>query len=297
MFPSLLYLWLAGRPGQRLRSLSLAAPAFLIPIGATVLLTLALGVNLDAMGDTHFAKLKFIFLIGPDNPGFRFSFLSSAHITAILNQVLLSALPGIMALLFVGIFYRRRIDWRDPFLRVLVIAAFFLQVFAATWNPDIGVHRDFDLFAVIGFGYTLLGAWLMIRTVRPFPVLEHAGLAMVVLSAVLAGTLIGVNHTRVTPVDMERGSLALVLGNKHYQVDELDEAERHLRMALRDPRSAGDAHVVLGDVLCRKGDYLGAISHFEAGLRMDIEEGLKTYAAEQLEKLRRLQRKRLPRHP
>ena len=120
---------------------------------------------------------------------------------------------------------------------------------------------------------------------------------MVVLSAVLAGTLVGVNHTRVVPVDMERGNLALALGNKHYQVDDLDEAERYLRMALRDPRSAGAAHAMLGDVLGRKGDLEGAIFQFEAALRLEVEPGLKAFAQEQLEKFRSLRRKRRPRQP
>ena len=67
------------------------------------------------------------------------------------NELALVALPGLLALLGVVLFARRQVDGKDPFLRFLVISTVFVQLFASTWNPELGAYADWDLFSVAGF--------------------------------------------------------------------------------------------------------------------------------------------------
>jgi hypothetical protein len=198
LFPSLLYLWLAKlrkrTPRENLNELFAAGAGFLAPIFGTIALCLSLGEPLERFKATHFAGMYFVFLLDESSRWFHFQFLSAGHLVAILNQVVLVALPGVLALAYVAIFYRDQIDLRDPFLHFLVLVASFFQIFAATWNPNIGPYKDFDLFSVVGLGYGLLGAYLLtrIRTSTSGP--RRAGIVIMTFSLIQSSTFIVSNH-------------------------------------------------------------------------------------------------------
>lgn len=78
-----------------------------------------------------------------------------------------------------------------------VTAALYL-LFTWLWNPDYGGRQDWDLFAPSAFVYTLLAAYLLVRTLRNRQKLGAGGLFVIVVSLLHSGAWIFTN-TRALP--------------------------------------------------------------------------------------------------
>ena len=206
--PSLAWLWLEIRTDGRggLRDLAMAAIGLAIPVAATFVLCAALGVGPEQVGNTHAAALKFIPLLDRDYVNFQYSFLAPGHVAAVWNQLVLTALPGLLAIL-VALWQRFASGPGEPLLdargRFLVAFAACGQFLALTWNPDLGAYRDWDLFAVVGLGYAALGAYLVARV----PGAARAALPIVVACGFLNAAWIHHNARQQTPVVDHHDSL------------------------------------------------------------------------------------------
>ncbi len=205
LYPSLLWLWWAGR-GRRDESgkrsdgglTALAAGAILPLVAAFGLCRLA-GFGSERFGETHLAAMKFVFLLGPEYEHFQYGFLSPAHLFDALNQLWLAALPAIIALLFAALRPGGGDGERRPGGEVgfALTAAISLQCFALFWNPDLGAFKDWDLFAAAGLGWTFAALVLLSRRgvpARPVLVFALCGLLFTV------PWLVG-NHLEAVEVD------------------------------------------------------------------------------------------------
>jgi len=93
-------------------------------------------------------------------PG-RIGILSAEHLAGWFYWQVKASPVGIpLLLLFLSPGVRRRIR-SGAFERFLAICAAGLLLFSAIWHPDLGVWRDWDLFAIVTLPTTLLGiaAW------------------------------------------------------------------------------------------------------------------------------------------
>lgn len=291
MFPSLLYLWLVRvrertRP-QNLLSFGSMALAVILPIAATIGYSAYIGVSPKYIQGTHLWRMKFIFLLDESFRYYQYPMCSLHHLTDILNELILTSLPGVMALAFVGLFHRREIHFTDPFLRFLILSAAFLQLFAISWNPDLGAYRDWDLYAIIGFGYALLGAYVLTQYVQNDRKVQHVGLIFIVLSLSFSGPWIIYNAQHTVPVQSGHEAAHLVLGNAQARQGRLDEAIRNYKEAIRINPDNALAHMNLGEAYRRKRNTQEALHHFEEYLRQ-APNG--TYATTVRERIRHLRR-------
>lgn len=272
LFPSLLYLWAvkARAHGLRKNILSFGAmsAAVLLPIGLTIAYCTYLGVGPEYMKGTHLARMKFIFLLNESFPYYQYPMFSFRHLTDVLNELVLTSLPGIMILGFVGLFHVRNVDFKDPFLRFLIIATAFLQLFAISWNPDLGAYRDWDLYAIIGIGYLPLGAYLLVRFVPDVRKVRYAGLVFVVLALIHTGTWVVSNARKHVPVDSTHDAAHLWLGNRSIQEGRPNKAIENYKEAIRINPYSATAHFNLAKAYLMKADSARAWTHLQDALRL-----------------------------
>lgn len=98
-------------------------------------------------------------------PGY--TLFSPSHLLDFLNQQLLVS-PAGLALLFIFLVFRPELQNREKHsIRFLLIVSVGQLLFNFLVDPGLGAPRDWDLFASVGLGYTLLGLFLFSRvTVR-----------------------------------------------------------------------------------------------------------------------------------
>jgi tetratricopeptide (TPR) repeat protein len=110
-----------------------------------------------------------------------YTLFSLKHLLDLLNQQFLISSQGIILLSVLMIFFWREIDWNDPKLSFLVLVGFYFLLFNFIIYPDLGMARDWDLFAASGIGYTLLAIFLVAKLVDGKRFMESIGV-------ILAGT-------------------------------------------------------------------------------------------------------------
>lgn len=209
LYPSLLWLWWAGRQrrdqeGRRSDGgLTALAAGVVLPLAAAFGLCRLAGFGVDKFGETHLAALKFVFLLGAEYEHYQYGFLSPAHLFQALNQLWLAALPAVLALLFIVLHRRGEVGRPGGETGFALSAAFSLQCFALCWNPDLGAFKDWDLFAAAGLGWTFAALVLLARRGVP---------ARTVLVIALCGLLFTVpwvvgNHIQAVEVDPGLGAI------------------------------------------------------------------------------------------
>ncbi len=105
-----------------------------------------------------FSYLMPLFHGSYDGPGY--TLFSPSHLLDFLNQQLLVSPVG-MALLFVFLVFKPKVPNRESCLfRFLLTVSLGQLLFNFLVNPGLGAPRDWDLFASVGLGYTLLGLYL-----------------------------------------------------------------------------------------------------------------------------------------
>jgi hypothetical protein len=223
--PSLLWLWWEQRaqPRNRTRELLMAGLGVVLPVAATLALCAWIGFGPDRLWNTHAAQLKFIVLLDSDYSDLQYRFLSPGHIVAVANELVLTALPGLLAIT-AALWEHKRSGHHDRLLdaqgRFLVAFAACAQFLALTWHPDLGPYRDWDLFAVVGLGYATLGAYLLVRVsaarahdVPPaHSIAVQAGLPILVACGFLNSAWIVHNATRQIPVIDHHDAVHQMLG-------------------------------------------------------------------------------------
>ena len=292
LFPSLVYLYFSGwrehDPPARARRLAEMLLAVLVPIACTIGYLAAIGYGPGMMRNTHLAGLKFIPLLDPSYTFYQYEMFSLQHLTDILNQIVLVALPGLLIWPFMLLFHRDRIDGNDRFLRFLLLIAVFCQIFVATWNPDLGAYNDWDLFAILSVGYVLSGAYLLTRP-RTWGRIRYAMLVFLAISAAHGGLWIVRNASRDVYVIDRHDAAHLAAGNIHLREGDLSRAIVEYEEALRLAPQSPSAHLNLGIVHLRQDDLRTASEFFEEALRLAPHHPEAPRIRETLEQIRRRQ--------
>jgi len=104
-----------------------------------------------------------------------YTLFSGAHLLDVVNEQLLTAPVVLPTLLLVAALARRRLQWDDPTLRFLLLAAGGYLFLTLVWNPDYGGRRDWDLFAPASLPLTVLAAYLLPRALPEQAALRAAG--------------------------------------------------------------------------------------------------------------------------
>ncbi|RMG45585.1 MAG: tetratricopeptide repeat protein [Acidobacteria bacterium] len=278
--------FLGSRRQRRTRDLLVAAAGVGLPVLATIALLTALGVPLASIRDTHLGRMKFVFLLDPTYRYFQFSMFSAAHLEAAVNELLLTSFPGLAAIAYLALAHPRAVRLRgDRFALFLAALAVSFQVFALTWNPDLGPANDWDLFAVVGYGYALLGGWLLARSSVPWPALRYAVVPIAAVGLLVSASFVVWNHSTAVEVDSGHARAHLLAGNDAVRRGDLASAAEHYSEAVRlDPGNA-IAHRNLGETLRRLGRREEAIRELRQSLRLDPAGPFAAKARRSLEAL------------
>jgi len=258
--PSLLYVWWrhahAHSARGRIGLLAAMGAMALLPIAATIAGLTAVGVPTAALGETHLAALKFIFLVEPDAPYFVYPAFSAAHWRDIANQLLLTSLSPLLVIAALAPAMRSH---PAPFsgdarLSFLVLGAGFLHLFAISWNAENGAYNDWDLFALAGFFDAMIAARLVQRLLVDDA--RRVGLALpaVVLGFALTAGFVWANATRTLELPAGHARAHLRLGAAHSEAGRTAQALGEFEEALRIAPDEAEVVYAVGSQWWNAGD-------------------------------------------
>ena len=286
LLPSLLALALRSRaPGP---ALARAALGVALPLLAMAALLAALGVPASAAADTHLAGLKFIFLTPEGSPHFRFGFLSLPHLVAIANELWLVALPGLLACTSALLVSPGALRG-DAALRFLLVAAAGLQLFAISWNPQIGPQRDWDLFACIGITHGAFGVRALALAVADEPRRSQSLAAIALVGLLLTLPWIWSNHARIHPARDVHGPVHYRLALEANERGDDMRAEAELRETVRSEPDDPAYRYALIAFLLERGRRDEARPHLERFLELAPDAPQADHVRRALEELERLE--------
>jgi hypothetical protein len=273
LLPSLLYLWWIRTREKdftsRVTAMVKTTGIFIAPIVATVVFLTYLGTDPSYFKATHLWNLDFIFLQAPGSNTLHHSMASAGHVMDVINELLLTALPGLAMIVYTLGVHHRRIQWRDPFLLSMLTSSLFLQIFAGTWNPDLGAYRDWDLFAIIGFSHTLLGVYLWTQSVPDTSRSRYAGVFLLAICLAFSATWIYANSRPGMKAENGHDDAHLILANDFYSKGNLMEAEKNYREAVRVNPGNPMANLNLAELSLRNGNQEEAVRFFQRYLEIE----------------------------
>jgi hypothetical protein len=256
--PSLLYVYVRHarrRPtAGRIALLAAMGAVALAPIAATIAAMTAIGVPIRALGETHLAALKFIFLVDPAAPHFVYPAWSAAHWRDIANQVLLTSLAPLLVLGAVAPSLPRARHRADPRLTFLAIAAAFLHAFAITWNAENGAPNDWDLFALAGFFDAMLAARAVGCVLPDLAARVRLALPAVVLGLALAAGFVWANAVRTLELPARHAAAHLRAGVARLEAGRSQQALADLEEAVRLAPEDAELWLRAGLALWNAGD-------------------------------------------
>jgi tetratricopeptide (TPR) repeat protein len=258
--PSLLYVfWRSARARGftgRIRLLAAMGATSLLPIAATIAWLTVIGVPIGALGETHLAALKFIFLVDPDAPYFIYPAFSSGHWRDIANQLALTSLAPLLVIVALVPAMRSRgvAQVCDAHVRFLALGAGFLHLFALTWNAENGAYNDWDLFALAGFFDAMLAARLVQRALPDDAQRVALALPAVALGFALAAGFVWANHTRTLALPSGHAAAHLRKGAADVEAGRTVSALREFEAALRIAPENVEALYAVGSRLWNTGN-------------------------------------------
>ena len=178
------------------------------------------------------------------DPHFRYAFLGTTHLWAVMNQLIRTVLPSLLCVA-IALPHKplRRLALRDPFVVFLLAFTAGSALFALCIDPKLGPHCDWDLLSLPSWGYLVGGAWLTCHYLHVSQSVRKAAIIIVTVSLVLSGSWIRANARYASsepPFDRVYVSTAgdlLALGKTH-------EASLALRAALAENPRNVHAHVL-----------------------------------------------------
>ena len=148
----------------------------LLLIIPTILLFLFIEINLYKIFNIHIyniEKIKVGSLLGGGDgiifvPLFKitthwqfFTMFSSAHFLDFLNFNLLLAPFGLMLFILLILFYKRQINFKNPFLYFLLILVAFFLLFMTTFNTDEIEVAAWDIYAPIHILFVIINSFIL----------------------------------------------------------------------------------------------------------------------------------------
>ncbi len=228
--------------------------------------------------------------------GDSYSLFSLSHLLDFLNHQLLVSPLGIPIWLVLGLFFWRRISFKEREVVFLLILSGCAIFFALGVDPKLGYPRDWDLFAFTSLGYTILGVYLLLSVLKGSELKRIRYITLALASTALVSTVpwIYVNASEEKAVERVAHMLDLdgkrsVLGHEalayHYrsrgQKDKEIEEWKKAIAAVEKPRYIKNLAVVYIEA----DRYEEAARQLERILAKDPDDHLthsdlaKTYAA------------------
>jgi tetratricopeptide (TPR) repeat protein len=161
LLPSLFFLFaLKRKKGELVFSIKRAFPYLLI-------LILLLGLSICYVWSmTPLLFENFVPLLKGRTYAPDYTLFSSYHLLDILNQHLLISPVGAILLLALSLTYKRIIKFKDPIIFFMTIVFISQFLYHLLIDPKLTAFRDWDLFSIVGLGYTLLGVYLFISSIK-----------------------------------------------------------------------------------------------------------------------------------
>lgn len=107
---------------------------------------------------------------------------SSTHLLDILNELLLLSPIGIILILATVLTALSEVHLKDPRILFLLLVVGFGFLFNFTFDPLLGAARDWDMFAITSWGYTILGICFFLKVGPRAKALEYASLILICTS-------------------------------------------------------------------------------------------------------------------
>lgn len=195
LLPSLLYVMLSRRPREAAIFRLLLSIGVVLLVGGGLLLLRIYGPEQEGLG---------YYLISPLGGGeSSYSLFSSAHLVDFINHQLLISPAGILICAASILGFPGKMNLKDKVVRFLLVVSACTLAYALVVDPKLGYARDWDLFALTGFGYTLLGLYLLINRWRQTRVghLRYISLSLFFTSLVLTLPWIYVNASESKAVN------------------------------------------------------------------------------------------------
>lgn len=201
LLPSLLYLMLFKRTGETEKGrkqgkLSRLALSTGLVLAAAVALFLLQTYNPEHKGLDYY-------LISPLGSGVgSYSLFSLSHLLDLINHQLLVSPVGLLICLTPVLAFSVKTARKDKLARFLLVLSLSTLAYALLIDPKLGYPRDWDLFAFVALGYTLLGLHVFLRYWRETKTrdLRYVTLSLLFTSLLSTVPWIYVNATEETSV-------------------------------------------------------------------------------------------------
>jgi tetratricopeptide (TPR) repeat protein len=161
--------------------------------------------------------------------GPHYTLFSPEHIIDFLNQQLLISPVGFVLCLIFLLSQSKKLNLKKQAFRFLLIVALAQLLLNFIFNPGLGAPRDWDLFASVGLGYTVLALFLFTQ-MTPDLKLSHLKLNLVVVAFLFFLPWILINASPEKSIARFRNVLDL------------------------DPKKSRNGHFILGRYFAAIGD-------------------------------------------
>ncbi|MCK4224008.1 MAG: hypothetical protein KAX39_02430, partial [candidate division Zixibacteria bacterium] len=174
LFPSMLFLFFFNREGKDLSHIFRSKKTWILLF---FLLLIFAGLVLYIRKYNWYVFSYFVPLLHGGYTGPNYTLFSFSHILDFLNQQLLISPVGLALFLVFLIFKPKPISTKDGMFRFLLIVTVAQLLFNFLINPGLGAPRDWDLFASVGLGFTVLSLYLFSR-ISPDPKVGYLKLSL-----------------------------------------------------------------------------------------------------------------------
>jgi tetratricopeptide (TPR) repeat protein len=157
LFPSILFLLFFKEEGKNLTGLY-KNKKVLLPLILSLVLLLALVLYISKYRWFALSYLVPLFHGGYTGPGY--TLFSFPHIFDFINQQLLISPVGLILFAVLLIFKPGIKNFKNRAVIFLLLVSVSQLLFGFLINPGLGAARDWDLFASVGLGYTVLALYL-----------------------------------------------------------------------------------------------------------------------------------------
>lgn len=117
--------------------------------------------KLDLFISLVFSEKNFFPIINQTSPSHLYSIISLDYFTAFFNELALIFPEGILLAVFLLLFFRKQIEYKEPYFLFLLCMSLFCLTYNALSYPLLGPFRDWDKYSLTFLPITLFGAYLL----------------------------------------------------------------------------------------------------------------------------------------
>jgi tetratricopeptide (TPR) repeat protein len=272
LFPSAIFLFLYAGGEEKAKPI-LKTKKIWILLSALILIFVALAFYFWKTGRYSLGYFVPLFKGGYYTPGY--TLFSPPHFLDFLNQQLLVSPVGFLLFLIFLTLRPQGWDSKDKILVFLLLVSATQLFFNFVLDAGLGASRDWDLFASVGLGYTVLALYLFSR-VPPNPKISYLKLALTITILIPTLSWMGINASADLSVARFRNLLDLdprksrnghfILAAYFDALGKPDEVDQENKMVEEKIPESGLINE--GINLMKKGDFDNAYLDFSQALEI-----------------------------